>query len=293
MPYACIDVGSNTTRLLVAELDDRGLHELTAERVFTRIGSSLGPDGRVPAEKIAEVAAVVAVQARTAIESGAERTVIVGTAAIRRAANRDELIAAIEAAVGVRVNVLSEEDEARLSFRGATSALADPPAGVVAVVDLGGGSTEVAVGDVSSGVSWSQSFEIGSGLLVDRYLHSDPPSAAELVAGRAEVARVFAGLELCDVDQGVAVGGSATSLRRLLGGELVPDSLERAIALLASAPMAEVAQRFDLDPRRVQLLPAGILIFEDLCSRLGAPLRIACGGLREGVILESATENGA
>ena len=82
------------------------------------------------------------------------------------------------------------------------------------------------------------------------------------------------------------MGGTATSLRRLVGAELAHETLERGIRVLSSTPIAEVAERFELDQERVRLLPAGILILEAISDLLGLPLRIARGGLREGVLLE-------
>jgi exopolyphosphatase/guanosine-5'-triphosphate,3'-diphosphate pyrophosphatase len=284
-----VDIGSNTTRLLVAECAGGGaVRELMNQRVYTRIGKSLGRDRVVPAEKVEEVAAVVEQQVRHARELGADRVRIVATAAIRQAANRDELVGAIERASGIATEVLSDDDEARLAFAGATRMLAAPTSGAIAVVDVGGGSTEIAIGTLGSGVEWSQSFRIGSGFLADSYLRSDPPSAAELDAARKHAAGVFEGLNTPPVERAVACGGSAASLRRMAGAELTHDALERAVRLLASAPRADIAERFELDPERVQLLPAGVLILDAVSAALGVPLKIGGGGLREGVVLELA-----
>jgi exopolyphosphatase/guanosine-5'-triphosphate,3'-diphosphate pyrophosphatase len=156
------------------------------------------------------------------------------------------------------------------------------------VVDVGGGSTEIAIGSIEGGVVWSQSFRVGSGFLADSYLVSDPPSAHELQAARAHATGVFEGLRTPPVARAVASGGSATSLRRMAGAELSHDALERAIRLLASAPAAELAERFELDPERVRLLPAGVLILEAVGDALGLSLKIGNGGIREGVVLELA-----
>jgi exopolyphosphatase/guanosine-5'-triphosphate,3'-diphosphate pyrophosphatase len=284
---ASIDIGSNTTRLLVAERQDGTLRELISERAFTRIGKSVGNGGEIPAAKVDETAGVVAAQARTARDAGAGRIDAVATAAIRRASNRDELAAAVAERAGIPLRILSEEDEARLSFSGATRTLPAPPPDTVAVVDVGGGSTEIAVGTMAGGVAWWTSLPIGSGLLSDGYLHSDPPTAEEFALARLHAAGAFEALAPPSAAEAVAVGGSATSLRRLVGDELRHDALEAAIRLLGAAPIAEVARRFDLDPERVRLLPGGILIFDELSRRLGHPLRIATGGLREGVVLEA------
>jgi exopolyphosphatase / guanosine-5'-triphosphate,3'-diphosphate pyrophosphatase len=286
LPLACIDIGSNTTRLLVAEPQAAHLRELMTQRVFTRLGKSLRKTGRLPDEKIEETARVAATQARHARDLGADSVVIVATAAIRDAANSDELVHAVETAAGIRPRVLSDEEEARLAFVGASRALSTPVEGSLSVVDVGGGSTEIAVGTLDGGVSWCESFRIGSGFLAESYLQSDPPAASELEAVRAHATGVFEGLRAPAVDRAVACGGSATSLRRLAGAELSHEPLERAIRVLASAPAAEIGERFELDPERVRLLPAGVLILEAISDCLGLPLTIVGGGIREGVIAE-------
>jgi exopolyphosphatase/guanosine-5'-triphosphate,3'-diphosphate pyrophosphatase len=283
---ACIDIGSNTTRLLVAEPSGGQLREILAQRAFTRLGKGLRDDGRIAPEKVDEVAGVVATQVRLARELGADPIRAVATAAIRDAANYEEVCAAVLATAGIEVAVLSGEEEARLAFVGATKMLGYPVGGDIGVVDVGGGSSEIVIGTVAGGVGWSTSFRVGSGYLADAYLRSDPPSASELESVRRHVDGIFEGLEIPRPEQAVAVGGSATSLRRLVGAVLEHETLERAVRVLSSNPIAEVARRFELDPERVRLLPAGILLLEGCSDRLGRPLKIGKGGLREGVILE-------
>jgi exopolyphosphatase / guanosine-5'-triphosphate,3'-diphosphate pyrophosphatase len=283
---ACIDIGSNTTRLLVADAGNGQLRELVQQRSFTRIGKSLGAAGAIPQTKIAETAEVVATQTKVAREVGAQHIVAVATAAIRNASNREELRAAIERAGGMPLEVLSGEEEARLCFVGATRTLLQPADGTIAVIDVGGGSSEIAIGEPHGDVAWSASFRIGSGFLADSYLRSDPPSIDELEKVRRHVAGTFEGLEPPRAQSAVAVGGTATSLRRLLGAELSHETLERGIRVLCTTPIAEVAARFELDPERIRLLPAGILVLEAISDLLELPLRIARGGLREGVLLE-------
>jgi exopolyphosphatase/guanosine-5'-triphosphate,3'-diphosphate pyrophosphatase len=243
-------------------------------------------DGEIPAEKVNEAAEVVAEQTRAAREAGAVEIAAVATAAIRRAPNRGELAAAVEDAGGTPLWILSAEEEARFSFVGASRTLSSPPEGDLAVVDVGGGSTEIAVGALDQGVTWCALFEVGSGLLADTYLRSDPPTREELDAVERQVDEAFRDLRPPHADDAVAVGGTATSLRRMVGKKLTPKALGRSIETLAASPMEELASRHDLDPERVRLLPAGILILRGLCERLDAPLRVARGGLREGVVLE-------
>ena len=215
MLCACIDIGSNTTRVLVADVEDGGLREVLQRRAFTRLGKGL-KGGEIPREKIDEVARVVAEQRDLIEQLGADAMRVVATAAIRGAANQDEFAAAMRDGGGVDVEILDGTEEARLAFLGATRTLGQPLDGSVGVVDVGGGSTELAIGTVPEGATWSESFRVGSGLLTDAYRRSDPPSVAELHAMREHAMAVFEGLDLPAVDAAVAVGGSAASLRRLV-----------------------------------------------------------------------------
>jgi exopolyphosphatase / guanosine-5'-triphosphate,3'-diphosphate pyrophosphatase len=286
MICACIDIGSNTTRLLVAEPADGRLRELMRQRAFTRIGKDLLPNDTISAKKINEVADVVATQVRLARELGTETIRAVATAAIREAANQEDLTRAVAQRAGVEVEVLSDEEEARLAFVGATSALDHPPDGDIAVVDVGGASSEIAIGTIAGGVRASSSFRIGSGFLADSYLHGDPPTVAQLQRVRAHVSGTFEGFSLPTPELAVGVGGSSTSLRRLVGGVLDHEALERGLRILATHPSEEVGRAFEIEPERVRLLPAGMLILEEISDRLERPLTIGRGGLREGVILE-------
>ena len=288
MLCACIDIGSNTTRLLVAEVRGGRLREVLQQRAFTRLGAK----GGIGPAKVAEVAEAVAAQVRAAREAGAEHIRTVGTHAIRQAANRQDLLDAIEREAGVRVEVLTGEDEARLAFRGATHALNGAPDQEVAVVDVGGGSTEVVCGTRADGVTWSVSYQVGSGYLADRYLHGDPPALAEVEEARAHARAVFEALDAPRPHAAYAVGGSATSLLCLVGGVLDRRTLHRAVDLLANVPADEIARRFELHPERVRLLPGGILLLDAAAEVLGAPLQIARGGLREGALLDDRERAG-
>jgi exopolyphosphatase/guanosine-5'-triphosphate,3'-diphosphate pyrophosphatase len=283
---AAIDIGSNTTRVLVAEPVDGQLKKVMEQRAYTRINKALGKKGEILPAKVEEVREVVATQVRLAKELGAEEIRAVATAAVREASNGDEVAAAIGKAAGVRVEVLSDEEEGRLSFIGATKTLGHPVEGRVGVVDVGGGSTEVILGTVSGGAGEVRSWRVGSGVLANELISSDPPSAAEIRKVRDRIDDVFAGVEIEHPEQAVAVGGSATSLRRLVGAVLEYETLERAIRVLCGDPAAEVARRFELDPQRVRILTTGVLLLEKVSELLGQPLQIGKGGLREGVVLD-------
>jgi exopolyphosphatase/guanosine-5'-triphosphate,3'-diphosphate pyrophosphatase len=286
---ACIDIGSNTTRLLVADAHDGQLREVLQQRAFTRLGAKT----EISAKKAAEVAAAVAQQVRVARELGADRIRAVGTHAIRQALNRDELIARIGDEAGIEVDVLTGDEEARYAFLGATLTLGHLPVGDVGVVDVGGGSTEIVCGTCADGVAWSESFRVGSGFLTEHYVRSDPPELADLEKMRRHVAGVFEGLDAPRPPVAYAVGGSATSLRRLVGAVLDHETLQRGVRLLASEPAVDIARRFELHPERVRLLPAGMLLLDAASDVLGVPLQCAKGGLREGVLLEALRVEGA
>jgi exopolyphosphatase / guanosine-5'-triphosphate,3'-diphosphate pyrophosphatase len=285
MLCAAIDIGSNTTRVLVAEPVDGQLKKVMEQRAYTRINKAID-GGVITAEKIAEVSEVVATQVRLARELGAEEIRAVATAAVREASNGEQAARAIAAAAGVPVEILSEEEEGRLSFVGATKTLGHPVEGTVGVVDVGGGSTEVILGTVPGGAQTVRSWRVGSGVLADELIASDPPSAAEIRKVRDRIDDIFEGVAIEHPAQAVAVGGSATSLRRLVGAVLEYETLERGIRVLSADPAAEVARRFELDPQRVRILTTGVLLLEKVSELLGQPLQIGKGGLREGVILD-------
>ena len=288
MLCACIDIGSNTTRVLVADVEDGALREVLQRRAFTRIGKGL-KGGEIPREKIDEVARVVAEQRQLIEQLGTDAMRVVATAAIRGAANQDEFAAAVRDLGGVEVEILDGDEEARLAFLGATRTLGQPLDGTVGVVDVGGGSTELAIGTVPEGATSSESFRLGSGLLTDAYLRSDPPSVAELHAMRQHAQGVFEGLALPPVDAAVAVGGSAASLRRLVGAVLDAESLQRAMRVLSGDASEEVSRRFAIDRERVVLMAAGLTVLDAAAQALGRPLQIGRGGLREGILLELAS----
>jgi exopolyphosphatase / guanosine-5'-triphosphate,3'-diphosphate pyrophosphatase len=284
---ACIDIGSNTTRLLVADCDGDGLREVHQEKVFTRVRRGMLVDDRIAAQKIAEVVTAVAGQVGMARELGCPEIHAVATAAIREAANGDELVATIRDECGLDVTVLTGDQEARLAFVGAARTLGHVPDGELGVVDVGGGSSELVVGTAPGTVTWSISFAVGSGDLADECLRSDPPSEGELRDARARVARALAGFDAPHPAEAVAVGGSAASLQRLAGPLLDRAAFHRSLRVLAAERAADVAKRFALDVERVRLLPAGLLILQAASELLGASLQIARGGLREGVLLEA------
>jgi exopolyphosphatase / guanosine-5'-triphosphate,3'-diphosphate pyrophosphatase len=286
MPCACVDIGTNTTRLLVAERDGARVRELVAVRRFLRLVP--GDDGAIPAEAVAELAAIVAAHVRLAHDHGVREMRVVGTAAVRDASNRDELCAAVHRAAGIHVEVLTDEQEAELAFAGALTTLERPPAGAIGVIDVGGGSSELVTGTAQDGVTWWTSLPIGSGTLAARHLRSDPPALDELAAVRAEIDVALADVHPPATELVLAVGGSATTLAAATGGELAPATIARILAVLIAEPAAEAAKRLGLHVERVRLMPVGLLALEAAWGAFGqVPLQIALGGLREGVVMRT------
>lgn len=287
MLAACIDIGSNTTRLLVAERRGGRLVSVHEQRSFTRVGHGRSAGDPIPPQKISDVVEVVRAQLAAARAQGAGEVHVIATAAVRSAPNGRELAQALSRHAGIPVRILSEQEEARLAFTGAASMLRAGGHVPLAVVDVGGGSSEIAVGTPAGGVEWWASLPVGSADLTDRYLASDPPTEAELTAARREVDDRLAGLRPPRPARAVAVGGSATSLRRLAGPRLDATALSGALGLLTSAGAHAVAAANGIDPQRARLLPAGLTVLRAVGEMLETPLEIGLGGIREGVLLEA------
>lgn len=283
----CIDIGSNTTRLLVADRAGGRLTWVHQERTFTGVGQALLADRRLGPARIDEILTVVRAQLRSARALGVSRVRLVATAAIRGAVDGPELAAALQAATGQEVEILSDREEARLAFVGVAGTLESWPEGTLGVVDVGGGSSELVVGECPDRVRWWASLPLGSAVLAGSGGCGDPPTAGQLDGLRTRIADELVSLEVPRPATAVAAGGSATSLGRLVGPILDPRTLERALAFLTMAPAGEVAERFAIDPERARLLPAALLILEAAALAFGVPLLIGRGGIREGVLLEA------
>jgi len=281
-----IDVGSNTVRLLVARFEDPDLVPICTEKVRLGLGAELEELGRISDEKLTEATEAVRCLAELAAPCCPEGPEVLVTAPGRQAGNARDLIAALERGARSPVRVLSATEEATLSFYGAVtdaSQLAWP----VAVVDLGGASTEIAVGRPSAGPTWIESVDLGALRLTTRLLPDERPSAEQIDRARAAVAEAFTDAEPPRPYEALAVGGCARALRKLVGDTLGPDELAEARSLLAEATYAEVVDRYGVDRRRAPLLLAAALVLSDVQTRLQVPLQVVDGGLREGALLAS------
>lgn len=290
MRRACIDIGSNTTRLLVADCDGTALIERRQERAFTLIGRSIDASGAIPAAKLAEVLEAVLAQHALALELGATDVRCVATAAVRRAANGDALVRLIhDACDGLELEILTGAEEARLAFIGAAWGVGAESEDGLGVVDAGGGSSELVVGDAPASVRWWVSLPLGSGDVTHDWLPSDPPTASEIEDAKARTRATFAAVQPPpDVRRVVAVGGSATSIRLLAGPILDLAVLDHVLGAAQRFGSVDFARRFGIDVQRARLLAGGLVILRAVCELFDAPLEIGRGGLREGLLLDQA-----
>ncbi len=284
MNVAVVDVGSNTIRLLVAARSREGLICVARGKRVVGLGADIERLGAVSAAKLAEAAECVAGFAALAYAAGAFILDIVVASPGRQAKNADQLVRMLSRAADVPVRVLSRDEEARLAFDGAL--LAVDPAGAVAVCDVGGGSTQIAVGTASGGPAWLRSVDLGSLRLSARIACGNPPGKGELATLRAEARAAFAHVTPPLPADAIAVGGTARALRKLVGRTLGPEELKEAFRMLRKDSARVLAARHGIDLWRAQALPAGAAIVAELQALLGVPLEVGRGGLREGLALE-------
>jgi exopolyphosphatase / guanosine-5'-triphosphate,3'-diphosphate pyrophosphatase len=271
MRVAVVDIGTNSTRLLIADVDGGRIEELDRRTTVTRLGEGLEASGRLSDTAMARVADALAGY-REAIDShGAGRVVAVATSAMRDAANGPDFRDEIERRFGMDARTISGDEEARLTFRGATAGRAADSETLV--IDIGGGSTEFVVGRPGDDPRFHVSTRMGSVRHTERHLHTDAPTAAELDAlaqdARAIVeADVPAGVR-AGVDAGIAVAGTATSLaaidqeldpydpERVHGYRLGQDACERMLARLVELPLERRREVPGLHPDRAPTIVAG------------------------------------
>jgi exopolyphosphatase/guanosine-5'-triphosphate,3'-diphosphate pyrophosphatase len=277
-----VDIGSNTVRLLVAARDGSAVRAVREERAVLALGEEVERLGRLTKPKLEETAAHVRRYARIAREHRCRSLEVIVTAPGRQSENGPALVRVLERAARAPVRVLPAVDEGRLAFFGAVGQARDDLPPRVAVCDVGGGSTEIAVGTPQGAVELCASVDVGS-LRLTRRLLDGGASAKALGAARREVEERFDSLELPAADGALAAGGSARRLRRLLGKRrLRGDDIATAVEIAARRGPAGLAADLGLDPVRARTLLAGALILAEAQRRLDLPLEIARGGLREG-----------
>jgi exopolyphosphatase / guanosine-5'-triphosphate,3'-diphosphate pyrophosphatase len=274
MRVAAVDVGSNTIRLLVARVD-RGIEPLESERVRLPLGAEIERTGVVSAVSVAAAAKAVRKLCARARGYSVESLDVFLTAPGRQSENADELLAALTRAAAHPVRVLTTEEEGRLAYAGAV-ATADVELGrTVAVCDVGGASTEIAIGEPAGEPRWIRSVDLGSVRLTARADHG------------AEIAAAFDSIVPPPVEVALAVGGSARAARRLVGPWLGEDELAAAMRIVESKSERAITRRYGVHKSRVGILGAGLALLAEVQRRLGVPLHVCSGGIREGSALES------
>ena len=289
MRVGVVDVGSNTIRLLVTERRGGVLVPVEEKKSYVGLGAEILRHGAIGASKLAEAVAVAREQAAVARATGSELLEVVVAAPGRQAENADELVHELARATRAPVHSLSADDEAALAYAGAV-ARSDVDTATIAVVDVGGGSTEIAVGAPPSPPAWLRSVDIGALRLTAARLDEDPPTEDELAAAARAAHEAFAGILPPRPHAALAVGGSARAIAKLVGRRLGERELEAALELLSAKRAAKVARLHGIDVERARVLPAGALILAEVVRRLGVPLRLGRGGIREGVALSLLAE---
>ena len=288
---AVVDVGANTLRLLVAVPAGRSVAAVHQEKEQLGLGEEVERYGYISDLKCAEAVDVARAQTRRARQLGCERIEILVTSPGRQSANSDEFADALARGTGVPVRILSSEEEGMLAWDGAVAALDDPP-GTVAVCDVGGGSAQVVVGATATGPAWVRSVDLGSLRLTTRLLSDDPPSAEAVAEARAAAAEAFAAVIPPVAQFGLAAGGTARALQRV-EGRLDADGFEGAIAVLSGTKRSKITKRWAIPPQRAATLLAGTILLAEAQRRLGVPLKLASGGVREGSVLALFRESAA
>lgn len=275
MRVAVVDLGTNTTRVLVADVLDGRVEELDRRTKVTRLGERVDSTGQLAGEAIERVATTLADYRAVIDELAPERTIALATSAVRDAANGGEFRELLHDRFALDVSIIPGDEEARLTFLGATAAR--PPGGPpLVVIDIGGGSTEFVVGQPGSAPSFRVSTQAGSVRQTERHLIEDPPNDEDLAHLRAALRSIIADAIPDDVraavEAGVAVAGTATSLaaidqqldpydrEKVDGYGLTLEACDRMLAELARLPLAERRQVTGLHPDRAPTIIAGAAI---------------------------------
>jgi exopolyphosphatase/guanosine-5'-triphosphate,3'-diphosphate pyrophosphatase len=299
---AAIDIGTNSTRLLVADVEDSRLEDVTRDTRVTRLGEGVDERKRLLPVPVTRVRNVLTDYRRTVESLGAERTLAIATSAIRDAENGEAFLGEIEWSYGFATRLLSGHDEALMMFRGVTSERKLDEGTVI--IDIGGGSTELVAGD-PDGVHWHDSLDIGSVRLTERFLHSDPPTQAELDDCAAAVRELLAERVPDEIRSStrsaVGVAGTITSLAglalgqeeydrdRVHGFELSAEALEEQLGRLASVPVEERRGMRPLDPERAPVIVGGAVIAREVLAFFGLDkLQVSERDILDGAALAAA-----
>jgi exopolyphosphatase / guanosine-5'-triphosphate,3'-diphosphate pyrophosphatase len=281
---AVVDLGTNTTRLLVADVENGRVSELVRRNTVTRLGEGVDAGSRLLDGAMERVFDALAGYKREIDELGAERTVAVATSAVRDSQNGDWFQSQLLERFGIDARIISGDEEAQLTFAGATAER--PPGGdPVLVLDIGGGSTEFVVGRSGEQPAFHVSTQAGSVRQTERHVDSDPPKRSEIDELAADVRRIIESEVPADVrrsvSDGVAVAGTPTSLAaidqeldpydssKIHGYRLRRDACERILEMLASVPEEERRKVVGLHPDRAPTIVAGAVILIEAMGAFG------------------------
>jgi len=260
---AAVDLGTNTTRLLVADVEAGRLEEVHRETRITRLGEGVDARRRLLPVPIARVRNVLADYRRTVESLGAERTLVVATSAVRDAENGEAFLGEVEWSYGFVTRLLRGDEEALLTRRGV-----DPAPGTL-VVDIGGGSTELIVDD------FHVSLELGSVRHTERFLHDDPPSPHELDACARAVRTLLTERAAVSAERAIGVAGTVTTLAaldlglerydraRVHGHRLARTAARAQLERLAALTVAERRALPTMEPERAPVIVAGAVILAE------------------------------
>lgn len=288
MKVAAIDCGTNTMRLFVAGLNSDGsLHEYERQVCFVGLGQGVDAHGVFAPDALNRAFNVCEQFSEIIADFDCEQARFVATSATRDAANREELFRGVRARLGIQPEVISGQEEAQLSFRGALSGIrskGDP----ILVMDSGGGSTELVRG-IGSGsdhahIEKSVSLDIGSRRIRERLLRSDPPTDDQIAQARELVRSQLdsAGVELSDIRTFIGVAGTVTTMSALAqhlrqydrslvhGSVLSRDMVHEVAERVLNASICEIVSWGPVQPQRAEVLCAGALIVEEVTARVGA-----------------------
>ena len=284
MRVGVIDLGTNTTRLLVARVEDGALEELDKRTTITRLGQGVDSSGRLADEAMDRVRATLASYREAMDRLEVERVIAVATSAMRDAANGPAFSDELRERFGIDARTISGDEEARLTFLGATAGRAARAS--TWVIDIGGGSTEYVVGSEAGKLDFHVSTQMGSVRHSERFLAGDPPRHEELEALAADVRRVMEESVPADVRQrsaqGIAVAGTATTLAaidqqldpydasKVHGYRLPLAACERMQAMLAALQLEERREVTGLHPDRAPTIVAGVTILVESIRAFGA-----------------------
>lgn len=283
---AAVDCGTNSIRLLIADVDGEGgrLTDVVREMRVVRLGQGVDATGELAQEALDRTFAATAHYAALIREHGAAKVRFVATSATRDARNRQVFVDGIREILGVEPEVITGDEEAALSFAGASSVLPSRGAEPVLVVDLGGGSTEFVLGD-ANGVIAAKSVDVGCVRMTERHLRNDPPSPEQIAAAEADVdaaiAQAALAVPLERTTAVVGVAGSVTTITAhalrlpeyspaaIHGTELPLGTIGDACTDLLEMPKASRAALPYMHPGRVDVIGAGGLVWRRVLERLG------------------------